>query len=647
MPSPRFTLSRLILLGSIGLTLLAVLLYLVLPMLLGAWLQQFLSAQNFTQVRLEVGRPGLQALRLREIAVTRELGNQRWVFSARNLDIEYRLLDVFRGQIRGLHITHARLDITPSPNKGEPARQVWAMPVPAHWLRVLPSKELIVDNLEIAWRADDSKIRRAQLRGQARQADGKLNSRWSLNIPDPIEFELDIDTEGRLSAVLYRRDAPTQALFRANVAITPQANERVAVQGALQAKLDPLTTLLALSLPKNMQPIEGSLRATWAGQAPAQLTAGVGFKGTLDLELTGLRVGSLLQAGNLPVRMNLAKSEDSWQWRLQESSRISAQLNPVLLAVGDDAVDKGFVRGAKPMVIRTPAGLTGELTVTPTEWHLMFAPAEFSIEHVHTPDLRIAKLDLTSLKPAHFRYRSPSGQWNSDGLRLNFTAPVVQPRLAAFGHIENFSLNTRLAAGTLDSLPALHIEAIDMSLLGGKVSGRDIQYNRAKTRNEFTLELKGLDLARVVALEQQQQIEASGTLDGKLPFVLTRTGIRIVDGTLRATPAGGVIRYHANESVQSMAAANPNLKLAVQAFSNYRYQKLDVGVNYAENGDLTLVVAMAGRNPDWNAGQPINLNINLAENIPMLLRSLRSGDDIGTQFQKRIDENASPKPRLR
>ena len=643
MPSSRFTLSRLILLGSVSLTLLAILVYLALPLLLGAWLQHLLSAQDFTQVRLDLGRPGLQTLRVHEMAMTRELGNQVWMFNASNLDIEYRLLDVLKGRIHSLRISQARLDVTPSPDNDRTPKGL-VMPIPAHWVHALPFEVLVVENLEIDWRTGESENRHARVRGQARQADGKLHSRWSLNIPESIGFELDLDTEGRVSSALYRPDAPTQALFRADVTITPQANERVAVQGVVQAKFKPLTTLLTAWLPQNMQPIDGSLRATWTGEAPAQL--GSGFEGTLDFDLTGLRVGTILQAGNFLVRMNLAKGADSWQWRLHESSRLSAQLNPVILAMGDGAVDKGFVRGARPMIIRAPAGLTGVLTATPTDSLLTLAPSKLSIEQVHTPDVRIPKLNLTSLNPAHFRYGSASGQWSSDGLHLKFTAPTVQPQLAAFGNIEAFSLNTRVAAGSLNSLPALQIDAIDMSLLGGKVSGRDIRYHRAEPRNDFTLEIKGLDLTRVVALEQQQQqqIEATGTLDGKLPFVLTHAGIRIVDGVLHATPAGGVIRYHASESVQSMAATNPNLKLAVQAFSNYHYQKLDVGVNYAENGDLALAVAMAGRNPDWNAGQPINLNINLAENIPMLLRSLRSGDDIGTQFQNRIDERALPKP---
>lgn len=644
MSSSRFSFSRLILLGSVSLTLLAVLLYLALPMLLGAWLQHLLTVQDFTQVRLDLGRPGIRSLRIHYLEMTRTLGNQNITFNARHLSVEYRILDILKGRIRSLRIPEAQLAMQPSAQALNTTPQAFAIPMPGQWLEAFPVQELIIEKFDIRWHTSNSDNRHARGHGQVRQTNGKLLSRWSFNTPQPLEFELGIDTDGRLSSALYRGDAPTQALFQADVKIAPQAQDRVAVHGNLQAKFKPLAALLAAWLPKDLQPIDGNVRATLAGEAPAELTAGDGFKGRLNLDLTGLGLGTKLRAGELHLIMDLAQGADFWQWRLQETSRLSVQLNPVILAIGDGAVDKGFVRGAKPMVIRAPAALMGKLTIMPADWQFTLAPAKFSIEQVHTPDVRIAKLNLNFLNPTRLRYRSESEEWSSDGLHLKITAPSVQPGLAAFGNIENLALNARLAAGVLDSLSVLQIEAIDLSLLGGKVSGRDIRYNRAEARNDFTIDMQGLDLSRVVALEQQQQLEASGTLDGKLPFVLTNTGIRIVDGALHATSAGGVIRYHATESVQSMAATNPNLKLALQAFSNYRYQTLDVGVNYAENGDLALAVAVTGRNPDWNSGQPIHLNINLTENIPMLLRSLRSGDDIGTHFQKRADERAAPGP---
>lgn len=644
MASPRFTLARLILLGSAALALIAICIYVALPMLLGAWLQHLLTAQDFTHVRLELGRPGLHRLRLQHLEMTRQLGDQSLVFNARNLDLEYRLLDILKGRVRSLRIPEARLDMQPSPTAPNALPQAFALPVPAHWTRAFPLQELIVEKFDIHWHAGDSEIRHARLQGQAHQAEGTLRSRWSLQTRDRVEFELDIDAQGRLSSALYKSAAPTEALFRADVTVTPQANELVAVQGSLETKFKPLAALLDPWLPKALRPIEGELRAAWRGEAPARMTDGIGFNGNLSLDISALRLGTRLRAGTLHLQAALARNADSWQWRLHERSRFSAQLDPALLAVGDGAIDEGFVRGTKPLVIHAPQGLAGEFALTPAEWRLGLAPGKLIIEQIHTPDARIARLNLTLLSKSQIRYRPEPSQWTSDGLHLLFTAARIQPQLAAFGDIEGLVLSTRIAAGSLHQLPALRIESTQMSMLGGQVRGRNLHYDRARAANDFTLDITGLDLARVVALEQQQQIEASGTLDGRLPFVITQTGMRIVDGELHATAAGGVIRYRANESIQSMAAANPNLKLALQAFSNYHYRKLDVGVNYAENGDLALAVAVTGRNPDWNAGQPINLNINIAENIPMLLRSLRSGDDIGRQFQNRANERSSPKP---
>jgi hypothetical protein len=82
------------------------------------------------------------------------------------------------------------------------------------------------------------------------------------------------------------------------------------------------------------------------------------------------------------------------------------------------------------------------------------------------------------------------------------------------------------------------------------------------------------------------------------------------------------------------------VKLVQDVLSNYHYAKLEADVDYSETGDLALRVAMEGQNPDWNAGQPINLNINLTENIPMLLRSLRLTGDISEQIEKRVLERS-------
>ena len=39
-------------------------------------------------------------------------------------------------------------------------------------------------------------------------------------------------------------------------------------------------------------------------------------------------------------------------------------------------------------------------------------------------------------------------------------------------------------------------------------------------------------------------------------------------------------------------------------------------------------VQLQGFNPDMNGGQPINLNVNITDNIPTLLKSLRASSVI-------------------
>jgi len=61
---------------------------------------------------------------------------------------------------------------------------------------------------------------------------------------------------------------------------------------------------------------------------------------------------------------------------------------------------------------------------------------------------------------------------------------------------------------------------------------------------------------------------------------------------------------------------------------------MDTRVFYDSNGDLRLEVQLAGVNPDMNGGQAINLNVNITDNIPTLLRSLYAGRAISERLEE-------------
>jgi hypothetical protein len=78
------------------------------------------------------------------------------------------------------------------------------------------------------------------------------------------------------------------------------------------------------------------------------------------------------------------------------------------------------------------------------------------------------------------------------------------------------------------------------------------------------------------------------------------------------------------------------MKLVAQALSNFQYTVLRAGVQYAEDGVLQLAAQLEGRNPDMKKSPPIHFNVNVQENIPALLQSLRLVQDIEESLQGKL-----------
>lgn len=656
MPSPALTRARLLLSGAAALAALAGIVYAVLPVVLAGWLQRVLTEQGFTDVRLEVGYPGLHALRVQRLELSGNRAGQAFALSARDLDLGYDLATLSSGRLRRLRVPDALLRIRPGASAAVTPPQPVSLPVPARWLAAFPLQELYVDKLQVEWRKSDGTILTGSVHGQARRVDTRLQSRWSLagETRPLLDLTLNLAATGEVTATLAQPDAPDKPIIGASATLVASEPDRVTLNGSLDAQFKPLAALLSpwLPLPKALSPIDGRLMARWIATGPAALPAtagGANHRGALDgmlsIDLSARRLGTILQDGNLHLDATFATEDLALHWRIADSLRLSAYLNPAVLAVTGTADRNKFVHTTKPLVVRAPRGLSGQLILAPPAFQVTMAPnSVWTVEHLETPDARVAQLTATLPTTTQLTYEPVRSRWKTAGLTIALDVPAIQPDFAAIGTVTDLTLTARLGAGPLAPLPPVTVNVAAMTVFGGRVRAHDIRYDRARDTNPFALDLEHIDLARVVALEQQQEIEASGTLDGRLPFDLTRRGIRIVDGALHATTPGGVIRYHPNQTVRSMAEANPNLKLVLDALSNYHYTKLDVGVNYAENGDLALQVAMAGRNPDWNANQPVNLNVNLSENIQTLLRSLRLAGDISEKVEERVRERAKPKP---
>jgi hypothetical protein len=178
----------------------------------------------------------------------------------------------------------------------------------------------------------------------------------------------------------------------------------------------------------------------------------------------------------------------------------------------------------------------------------------------------------------------------------------------------------------------LTITDVEMQLLGGQATFSPLSVELDQPTIVLDVVLKELDLAEILALEGED-IAGSGVLNGLLPLRFSAGKITMTDGRLTAEPPGGDIRLSPS---LSRATGQPGLDFALQALTNFSYSSLETVAQYAENGDLDLAVSLQGSNPEVENGRPILYNLNIHENVPVLLESLRVQDAITNRLERRV-----------
>ncbi|MCC6139237.1 MAG: YdbH domain-containing protein [Nitrospira sp.] len=222
-------------------------------------------------------------------------------------------------------------------------------------------------------------------------------------------------------------------------------------------------------------------------------------------------------------------------------------------------------------------------------------------------------------------------------LRSRQPAAVQVASIQAGVALTDLSATTDLRWVLSDLWPVLDLKDIQASLFGGAVTSPGLRIDPAKPPYQLVLSLRRFDLAKLLSLEQQKGLQGTGLLSGTIPVTVTAKGVSVKDGRVEAEAPGGVIRYQPSpESAAYLADADSSVKLAAQALSNFQYTALRVGVQYAEDGVLQLATQLEGRNPDMKKSPPIHFNVNVQENIPALLQSLRLVQDIEGTLERRV-----------
>ncbi len=178
----------------------------------------------------------------------------------------------------------------------------------------------------------------------------------------------------------------------------------------------------------------------------------------------------------------------------------------------------------------------------------------------------------------------------------------------------------------------LEFTGIRTRLLGGHARTPRFVYKMDSGSAAFDLCFEELDLAKVLALEGED-VTGTGTLEGCMPVVIKDNAAEVVKGRMSALPPGGTIRL--SESL-ARPTGQASLDFALRALQDFAYTELIAGVTYSPSGELDLAVELKGRNPEVERGRPIHYNLNISENIPVLLESLRLQDKVTERIERQV-----------
>jgi hypothetical protein len=156
----------------------------------------------------------------------------------------------------------------------------------------------------------------------------------------------------------------------------------------------------------------------------------------------------------------------------------------------------------------------------------------------------------------------------------------------------------------------------------------------------FSLGVQKIDMAQLAAQAKVDGLSVSGTLSGTLPLRSDETGYHFVEGVLRADGPGR-LAYKPSSPPEALAQ-NQGGSLLLQALSNFVYDKLSITLNGPVTEEISLGVALAGKNPDLYGGYPFEFNLNISGRLSQILRQGLVSYGVPADLERQIREGKRP-----
>ena len=623
--------------------------YACLPMILTGLVKHTLLARGLSDVEVSVGYPDWRGIRLHKLQYTAIAGKRHIFGQLTDVDVEYHIPELLTGTVARIKVPAAVVQVHSAPDSAPSVETVTALPLAAlvsgQWLSQLPVRELVLEQLKVDWRTPSDAGYTLHVTGQIRNAEAQVKGEIHLPMPQPsqVVFSLIAHKTGETRLSLSPADNATEPMLDLAVNKVSIDPNQIELNGVLNAKLDTLLPVLQprLGLADWASGLAGDLNSQWQAQLKDSHWQVAG-----ETRVHGLS-GRWREQPLPPGELVASFEADPHRATLQTTLRAAEQA-VVLEATGihQFATGTGHADLKLMPVIFSDAGFV--LSRLLKDWPYSFditggrISGSGRLVWQQAVDLHgIVQLDKLGGHYKQVAFAGLSGEVDlervkskGEGLRTSKVAQLRVDVVDVGFPVKKIEVRFALTPHPKTVVPLVRVQQFNAQLLGGQAHSGPFELDFGRKKNTFVVQLEQIGLSEIMKLEQQEGLAGSGMLDGQIPVEISSEGVVVKHGQLSARAPGGNIRYTPTAKVAALAQANPNVDIVVKALSNFQYHLLDVNTDYQPNGDLNLQVRLQGMNPDWQAGQPVHLNLNLEENILDLLRSLQMSADISERVRK-------------
>ncbi len=637
-------------------------LYTGFPWLLTQLIRSQLADRGMRDIQVQVDYPGMSQVMVQSLSFHGPVAEGDIKVEIPKITVNYQLMGLVAGQLQSVQIPDVNIQMQlPATQSGKQTKQpTVAVPIgflSGQWLAEVPVEELMLDRLQLEAGTASSRVYRVRLNAQLRFKHLQLVGELSLpQLTAPLTFLAGAGQTGQAHVHLVSGVEGEPPLLAIEVR-PPDNNQPSVLKGELHTQFDRLlpvmTPVLSSFYPslRSAAGLKGELNSQWQvnvvndqwqlkGKANiASLSGQWGeltiphseWQASYQLVANQFESQSTLKSFQQKVRVDLLTQHDTDTGQGQTSFKlVPVEFDNDTMRLANFVKDWAW-----------PRDLPWDLPIDVTQGQVS---ASGTVDWNKRLDVK-GQLQLNGLG-GHYNEMSFEGIQATmdlayeDGIQTLKPVPLTVESVNVGFPIKDVSMTFALSPKPKQGLPVVTVKQFEAFMLGGRAYSGPFDYDFYREKNTFEVQLEGLAVHELMELERQEGLAGDGFLDGSLPIEITDHKVIIKEGTLSARKPGGTIQYKPTDKVAALAKSNTGVDLIVKALSNFKYDVLDVKTNYLPGGDLHLKVRIQGSNPEWQEGQPINLNLNLQENIPALLRSLQLSSEISEKVRKRVEEKS-------